>query len=221
MNGLTCPRCAQVDQVQSVQSIYTTQSGIHHSSGLAVGGVLAGGPMVARVTSTGTQASHLALRLAPPPEPRRRSAFGCGAWLGLVLLVCFGLIGLIGASVASGPDAAKDRLVGYLAGIISLCLVPVVIFVTIRRERALKREYQSYAAVWPAMTQVWQTAMACLRCHGVFFPPGTPLTAMVGGTQLLPIDDFQNAVTDLGTRLVLAPAIPAEPKPLTPPAPES
>jgi hypothetical protein len=50
------------------------------------------------------------------------------------------------------------------------------------------------------MTQVWQKAMACLRCHSVFFPPDMGLAA----GRL--IDAFAAAVTE-GTRLALAPAV--------------
>jgi hypothetical protein len=211
VNVLACPRCAQVDQVQSVQSTYATQSGVTHTSGIAVGGSLAG-PMAARVTSHGTQASHLALRLAPPPQPRRRSAWGCGTLFAFLGSIGVGAVAFAGSSVTTGTTAVK----GIVIGVGAFCVVPVLLVATFRRERALKREYREYAAVWPAMTQVWQNAMACLRCHGVFFPPEVPYPRLAAG-QLIPIDRFHDAVTEIGTRLILAP----DHRPLPPPPRET
>lgn len=213
MNPLTCPQCAQVDQVQSVQSVYATQSGVTHGSSLAVGGALTG-PMVARVESRGTLASNLALRLTPPPEPRRQSAAGCGVAFAVTGALGIAAVAFAGSRVTEGTD--KTKSIAIVIG--ALCVIPIVIIGVIRRERTFKRQYKEYAAIWPAMMQVWQRAMACLRCHGVFFPPEVP-TPGLSAEQLIPIDVFQAAVTDIGNRLLLAsPEASDHKKPLPPAA---
>lgn len=198
MTPLTCPQCAQVDQVRSVQSIYDSQSGVTHSWELAVGGV----------QSHGIVTSNLALRLCPPPEPRQQSAVGCGT--------AFVLVGALCAAAATGAGATKDPGLIVIA-IGALCVVAVVITKARRREQTLKQEYKEYAAAWPAMVEVWQRSMACLRCHGVFFPPNAPLPGF-GARQLIPIDAFHAAVTDIGARLVLASPEPPDRKQPLPPA---
>lgn len=186
MNSLACPRCGQVDQVQSVQSIYNSQSGVTHSWEHAVGGV----------ESHGVLTSNLALLLSPPPAPRHRSAMGCDTAFALIVSISLGLF-----CIGVGVDQGAPVLV--VGGIGLLCVSPFVISHTNRRSRELKREYEQYAAVWPAMMQVWQESIACLRCHGVFFSPNLPIRER-GAVQPIPIDAFHAAVTDIGSRLVRA-----------------
>ena len=203
MNPLICPRCAQVDQVQSVQSIYNSQSGVTH---LTHNWDVGGGQ------SHGTLTSNLALRLSPPPVPRRQSATGCGTAAALIGAIVFALI-CVDAGITAGTNPAFIVL-----AIGALCVVPFVINKDLRRGQILKREYEEYAAVWPAMVQVWQNSIVCLRCHGVFFPSNVPIPGH-GYGQLIPIDAFHAAVTDIGTRLVLAsPEPPDRHQPLPPAA---
>ncbi|MGH3379382.1 MAG: hypothetical protein ACRDP6_32085 [Actinoallomurus sp.] len=124
-----------------------------------------------------------------------------------------GAIVCVDAGITSGTDPAF-----IVMAIGALCVVPVVINKAIRRGQTLKREYEEYAAVWPAMVKVWQESIACLRCHGVFFPSNVPIPGL-GSGQLIPIDAFHAAVTDIGTRLVLAsPEPPDRQRPLPPAA---
>lgn len=58
--------------------------------------------------------------------------------------------------------------------------------------------------------------MVCVRCHGAFFPPAA-VRAGLGPSLLIPVDAFQAAVTDIGTRLALDP--PGTADRLLPPAP--
>ena len=210
MHPLVCPHCAQVDQVLSAQSVYATQSGTTYGSGVAVGGTLAG-PVVARVESHGTVVSNLAARLAPPPQPRVRSAVGAGTVLALLGIL---VVSAIAATAGSASDGAGE-MVGFAIAIIVLGAIPLVLRRVLRRERELKREFEAYAAVWPSMNYLWQRAMVCLRCHGVFFPPDTPAPGL-GAGRLIPIGAFHDAITDLGTRLVLTPGEPPPAPPLPP-----
>lgn len=119
---------------------------------------------------------------------------GCGS-----VLVLIGALSLAFLTGGAGADEGAPGLIVIAIG--ALCVVPVVINKAIRRARELKREYEQYAAVWQAMIQVWQESIACLRCHGVFFSPNVPIPRR---GQLIPIDAFHAAVTDIGTRLVRA-----------------
>ncbi|MCR3742196.1 hypothetical protein BS35_004761 [Actinomadura glauciflava] len=204
MNQLACPRCGQMDQAQSAQSVYGAQSGTSHSTGVAVGGGIGTGPMAMGVTMHGTHVSNLAQRLAPPAAPQRRSAWNCGVFALFGLLIIMGLLGLSGYLLHSEPSESTDRTVGLAVAIVFFCLVPVVIGLLLVQGRRLKRRYENYAAVWPAMMHVWQSAMVCLRCHGAFFPPGA-IQAENGAGQLIPLDAFPAVVADIGTRIALSP----------------
>lgn len=202
MNALACPRCAQLDAVQNVQSVYAAQSGVTHSTGIAAGGVLGAGPVVMGTVSHGTQASHLALRLSPPPAPRRRTAVNCGVLLLFAALIGLGLWGVVAAATSDPATEPSRRVAGVIIAIVFFGLVAVLFGLVLGKGRRLKGEYDDYAAVWPAMSHVWQNAMVCLRCHGIFFPPGV-LHAGLGPSGLIPIDAFHDAVTEIGTRLAL------------------
>ncbi|MCO5993022.1 hypothetical protein [Actinoallomurus rhizosphaericola] len=205
-HALVCPQCAQLDQVQNAQSIYAAQSGVTHSTGVAVGGVIGAGPMAMAVTSHGTQTSHLAMRLAPPPPPRRRSAWNCGVVLIFAISTGIGLIAVSQLSVSGRAEQAGDRW-GYLVtSVVGFGLAMAVYVMAFVQGRRLKRGYEAYAAVWPAMMHTWQNAMVCLRCHGAFFPPGV-LHSSLGPSRLIPIDAFHAAVTDIGAHMAVAPSV--------------
>lgn len=201
-HALVCPRCGQLDQVQNAQSIYAAQSGVTHSTGVAVGGGIGAGPMAMAVTSHGTQTSHLAMRLAPPPPPRRRSAWNCGVILLLTVLLGMSAIAASMASASTRPGQPDDHVRYLVTAVVCAALAVVVYVVAFVQGRRLKRGYAAYAAVWPAMMRTWQSAMVCLRCHGAFFPPGV-LHASLGPSRLIPLDAFHAAVGDIGARMAL------------------
>ncbi|MEV5747948.1 hypothetical protein AB0L00_09025 [Actinoallomurus sp. NPDC052308] len=179
-----------------------------HSTGVAPGGGIGAGPMAMAVTSHGTQTSHLAMRLAPPPPPRRRSALNCGVVLMFAMFIGLGLIALSGFSLNDRPDQASDRWTYLATAVVCLCLTAAVYLMVLVQGRRLKRGYEAYAAVWPAMMHTWQNAMVCLRCHGAFFPPGV-LHPSLGPSRLIPLDGFHAAVSDIGARIAVgAPAAP-------------
>lgn len=162
--------------------------------------------MAMAVTSHGTQISHLAMRLAPPPPPRRRSAWTCGTVLPFTLFLGIGVIGVSGVATSNRPGQPDLRW-GYLVtAVVCLALATVVYLVAFVQGRRLKRGYEAYAAVWPSMMHIWQNAMVCLRCHGAFFPPGA-LHPSIGPSRLIPIDAFQAAVTEIGSRIAVAPPL--------------
>ncbi|MFC4907735.1 hypothetical protein [Actinomadura gamaensis] len=189
--------------MQSVQSVYGAQSGTTHSQGMAFGAVIGAGPMAMSTSSHGVHASNLALRLAPPPQPVRQSPWNCGIFALLASIVGFSLIPLLGWLVEHDPMA----LAVFVA---VLCAVPVVVLLVLVRGQRLKQRHQVYAARWPAMMRIWQSAMICLRCHGTYFPPDA-LPAGLRPSQLLPVDLFQATVADLGARFALAAASPSSP----------
>jgi hypothetical protein len=228
MEPLACPRCAQLDQVASVQSVYGAQAGMTHSTGMAVGAVIGVGPMAMTTTSTSAQASHLAMRIAPPPIPRRGSVWNCGILVILGACTFMALLGLGGVLVSSGPpdssissaEQSHDRTVGYAFVIVFTGIILATFVVMLARSRTLKRRYDDYKAVWPAMTHLWQNAMLCLRCHGAYFPPGA-VHHDLGPRHLIPLDTFQHVIADLGTRLALAPSSIPIPPALPPASPSS
>lgn len=198
---LHCPRCGRLDQVQSVQSVHAAQSGVSSGSGVAGGGGPAG-PTVMAMSFTGSSASHLALLLAPPPAPRRDSAWNCGVFMAVAVIIFMGLMGVLGALLSDGPEDSAERLGATLFAVGLFCLLPLVFAFAAREDRKLARRYEDYAAVWPAMLHLWRTAMICLRCHGAFFPGGLPQVGLAPGV-LLPAEGFRRAVAEIGARLAV------------------
>lgn len=125
----------------------------------------------------------------------------------------------MGFLIHDGTTSAKDRSSGLAVALAFLSLMLVAYAAFYRQGRKLKRRYEDYAAVWPAMMRVWQSAMVCLRCHGAFFPPDSALLG-VGSGHLVPLDVFQGFVADAGTRLALGGPAPSGPRSL-PPGPQS
>ena len=201
-----CPRCSQVDQVRSVQTIYAAQTGVTRSAGTAVGGIIGGNPVIMPVimntSSYGTDASSLALQLAPPPHPRRISVMNCGVIAAFILPVGMVLLGW-GLTVRPPGPSTGDRVSGPIFLILGLALALGLFLIFFFESRKFERRYRAHVAVWPALVHVWQNAMICLRCYGAFFPAGA-LPTGPSPDEFIPIGFFQAAVTDIGNRLARA-----------------
>ncbi|QKG27252.1 beta-glucoside-specific phosphotransferase system enzyme II [Actinomadura verrucosospora] len=122
-------------------------------------------------------------------------------------LIVMGLLGLGGYLLHDSESESADRAVGLAVAITFFSLIPIAFVLFLIQGRRLKRHYEDYAAVWPTMMHVWQSAMICLRCHGAFFPADTIQTGIDPG-HLIPLDAFRDTVVDVGNRIALAARIP-------------
>lgn len=113
-----CPNCSHDDQVRSSQTIYAEQSGTSHTTGTTAGMAWVGGlvPVIAGTQSSGSHASLLARRLAPPAPPVRENAMNGGF---VALTVIGTVLAFIALSVFVSVHSAHTRAqatAGLLAG---------------------------------------------------------------------------------------------------------
>lgn len=195
-----CPRCSQLDQVQSAQSLYAAQSGVTDSRATTVGAVIGAGPVIAGTRSHGTHVTNLARQLAPPATPSRASLVNFGD----IVLLLGGLIAVaLGRDGMRPANPASDRQLGEIIVLVGVGLLAASVLIVAVRSQRDRRRYQAYRATWPAYMYVWQRAMVCLRCYGAFFPAGE-LPAGLDPASLIPVGSFRSAITDIGARLALA-----------------
>jgi hypothetical protein len=208
MNPLACPRCEHIDQVQSVATVYTAETGVHEgtttgaSTGLAVGGFgLAPVSMAHRVHTSGTLASQLALLVAPPSEPRRPPR--TRAVKGLVAVGIVGSAGLLltlSAIFPSDAPSPQARAVGVVGGL-GLVLVSLVVLWFVQRHR--RREWVGYQAarqIWPHAARTWWEAMVCRRCYVAFYPPGA-LPGVAAARQMIPLPELRSTQLRIAEQL--------------------
>jgi hypothetical protein len=195
-----CPRCSQLDQVQSAQSLYAAQSGVTDSRATTVGAVIGAGPVIAGTRTHGTHVTNLARQLVPPASPRRASLVNAGD----IVLLLGGLIAIaLGRDGMRPSNPASDRRLGEIVVLVGVGLLAASVLIVAVRSQRDRRRYQAYRATWPAYMYVWQTAMVCLRCYGAFFPADA-LPAELDPASLIPVGSFRSAVIDIGTHLALA-----------------
>jgi len=195
-----CPRCLQLDQVQSAQTVYAAQSGVTDSRATTVGAVIGAGPVIAGTRTHGTHVTNLARQLAPPATPRRGSLVNFGD----IVLLLGGLIAIaLGRDGMRPANPASDRQLGEIVVLVGVGLLAASVLIVAVRSQRDRRRYQAYRAIWPACMHVWQTAMVCLRCYGAFFPADA-LPAGLDPASLIPVGSFRSAVTDIGAQLALA-----------------
>jgi hypothetical protein len=208
MNPLTCPRCGHIDQVQSAATVYAVGSGVQHgvttglSGGLAVGAFgVAPVVMGHRSYTVGTQASQLALSVAPPPVPQRpRRMPSAGEVVLLVLLGVPALIMLVVAVTAPNAPSIGARAVAVLFCLMLLA-VPVTVLAFGERRRSRRRtNHRAYRRVWPTAIRAWQEAMVCLRCHIAFFPAAAA-AGMPAARDAVPLPGFGAAVLAVGMQV--------------------
>ncbi|NUR69720.1 MAG: hypothetical protein HOU81_02780 [Hamadaea sp.] len=206
MTALDCPQCSQPDQVQSVRSVYESQSGTYSgvSTGVTSGVGFAGGravPVVGRtVTRTsGRTSTLLADTLAPPPVPAMPPQRG-GVLIGLALAAPVLAGCLTVPLLASGADHAVRNAVIFWAAIGGPFLVVAIALIVYRitaRQRA-RRAYDAYSAIYPAQSAVWNAAFFCGRCNLAFLPVGA---LGVPGRHQTVAPQFQYMVTTVAAQL--------------------
>src|SRR2546430_8278484 len=78
---ISCPTCGKDDQVQKVTAIVAAGTHLGHNSGTYSGGTYYSGGGYSYdaggYSSSSFGMSNLAIRLAPPPEPKYQSPWGC------------------------------------------------------------------------------------------------------------------------------------------------
>ena len=189
----------------SAQSIYAAQTGINRSSGAAAGMIITTkgvGPVIMGTRSAGSQASNLALQLAPPSAPQRTLLLGCGVIGFALVLAAMGVTGLALALPSNG-FTAHTRDNGLIFMVLSIGLLSALFLAIFLRRRVLERRRIAHTAIWLQLMRVWESAMVCLRCHGVFFPAGSPYMGSDPGG-FIPVSSFRAVITDIGTRLAAA-----------------
>jgi hypothetical protein len=195
MNSLACPRCEHIDQVQSVATVYSAETGTHVSTTTgASAGAFGLSPVMMghRAHTSGTHTSQLALLVAPPSEPRRppRTLL----LKELVAVVIVGLTGLLltlSAILPSGTPLPQARAVGVVGGV---GLVAVAFAVLWFGQRYRRREWAAYRTarqLWPHVTRTWWEAMACRRCYIAFYPPDA-LPGVAAARQMIPLPEFRS-----------------------------
>ncbi len=168
---IRCPVCGREDMVQKVSAIHA--AGLHFSSsvttGLKAGAVgSAGGPepaaAVAGVSSRGRSQSALSVRLAPPPQPRRRRA-----WVHFLLGWIGGTVGMFMVLAILYPKSGGIALAVFaavLGAAFGLALYAVGMFETNSLQVRAKMQ-------WQTAYQEWDRHYYCARDDRVFTPgPG-------------------------------------------------
>jgi hypothetical protein len=159
-------------------------------------------PVVAghRSHTFGTQASHLARAVAPPPTPFPPSRMPTGGEIFVLLFLGgIGAIILVGAFLAPGLVIGQ-RLTGVACALVWLTGPLTVLLLNVRHRRRLRVRYRAYVRVWPAAVRAWQDAMVCLRCHVAFFPTGA-VTDVPAARGLVPLGQFGPAVLAVAVKL--------------------
>lgn len=202
MNALTCPLCGHIDQVQSVATVYAAGTGVHAGTitGMAAGGFGAVPALLGLHGHTvGTQASGLAVAVAPPPAPGApRRLPGTGE---TVVAALFGLPGIAVTWITLDfqPDIDQPSSRALLQAL-ALMRVAIAVFILLLGQIRLfrrRKAYRVYRRIWPAASRAWRQAMVCLRCHLAFFPDGTPVHS--GGAHgVIPLGRFRSTVLDIG-----------------------
>ncbi|MER7702769.1 hypothetical protein ABTX81_07715 [Kitasatospora sp. NPDC097605] len=211
MSRLSCPQCGGLDQVQSVPSVYESQTSTYtgrstgYSSGVAYARGVGIVPTFGSTTTyvSGSSSSLLADQLAPPPAPRLaapRNGCAIAAMFGLVAGAGF-LALIVSFSTSGQENSGRDALIllAVLATPFLLTAAGLLIGRGRFRRRA-RRDFEAYAAVHPSLVTAWQAGYLCHRCHTAFLPDGA-LGLGLGTTAVVPVPRFPDLVAFVAGRL--------------------
>ncbi|AUI58809.1 hypothetical protein [Amycolatopsis sp. BJA-103] len=184
---LACPRCAQVDQVQSVPAVFQAGQTTYRVQG-SMTAVPAGDGVVYTATAhRGVSVTATAAALNPYPVVR---GGGCFLTLTLLMLIpAFVFVSFANDVLAENPAPTAGGRVGaaigawiFPFGAFALVALFAVLFVLrLRRNARIRRGI-------PDALEYWRQAWFCHRCGGVFFPRG----------DLMPAAEFRGRVWRAG-----------------------
>lgn len=171
-----CPSCHS-DSIQSIKVIW--ESGHAQTSGTTFGSSIGsvwpnGKPtMLSGVTigsSQGSITSDLAARFKPPVAPVFAGSISCLALCGLLGVICFGTVGVLGTLVAMGNG--KGDAAAFCFFLISLPAVGLFLLMKKRNTATIKRlreehaiEYKEYQRLYDDYCATW----FCHKCGFVFY----------------------------------------------------
>lgn len=153
--NLSCPRCGQNDNVQSVSAVVSQGS----SSSIITGYGSA---------YFGESQSILSRRLSPPVRPEKAAFWGCGTYALTAIVGSWLLI----AIMATAGSASKGE--GGLAafGFIFLVMLPLIAYVLIARFLVGKHneDFSAASRAFESRLNDWRKQYYCHRCDLTYTP---------------------------------------------------
>jgi hypothetical protein len=177
----SCPICNEIDRVAKVSSIYSSGTSTTSYSGSAISFSI---PFSSKESSSlsytpfsvdSNTVSDLSKKLAPPPEPRKKSS-GC-----LFAFLIYLLIGLIpwGIVMPCIFLSEKDKIISLIIipPIVSFTISFLIIRFIIKRRRYLNLSYETEIENYEKLIPRWQKLYYCFRDDVVFNPENKKLTS--------------------------------------------
>ena len=192
-DGLACPGCTRIDQVQRVSSIVEegTSTSVHRGRGMIAGyaflGRHNGGPMVAvnRMTTKGMQQTRLAGKLALPAAP---AAFTQPTPITTVLAFVVGMAAtLIGVMTLVCQFTLGASRGGFVWSGVLLAVGLGIVWIGHETPRGRRGEEErgrggkagAAMARWRWALATWPHLFYCHRCGGIYLP-GLPTLYRLG-----------------------------------------
>jgi hypothetical protein len=160
--NINCPSCCKDDQAQKVTSIVDAESrigrSINHHENLS--------------TRESTDMSHLAIKLALPPEPKYQSPWGCGSMIIVAILIYILIPGIAGIGVAGYTSPAALIIV---LPIVALEIWGLTAFINSKSKEAKRRRRQlaQDQVDYHQAEKVYEKSFYCRRCD-IKYIPNTP-----------------------------------------------